>query len=78
PALSGPYRVITQLGVYGFDDTTKRIKLLSVHPGVTVEQVLENSGMDIIIPEFVENSPEPTEDEIRILHEIDPTGIVIK
>jgi glutaconate CoA-transferase, subunit B len=78
PSIGGPYRVITQLGVYGFDDQTKKIKLLSLHPGVTVEQVLENSSMDIIIPDYVDHSPEPTEEEIRILHEIDPTGIVIK
>src|SRR5512136_1713881 len=37
PAGGGPYRIITQLGVYGFDDDTKRIRLLAVHPGVTVE-----------------------------------------
>lgn len=30
---SGPYRVITQLGIYGFDEKTKRLKLLSLHPG---------------------------------------------
>jgi glutaconate CoA-transferase, subunit B len=78
PKLSGPVRVITQLGVYGFDDATKRIKLISMHPGVTVEQIKENSGMEIIIPEYVETSVEPTEEEIRILHEIDPAGIVIK
>lgn len=78
PEGSGPYRVITQLGVYGFDEKTKKIKLISVHPGVTIEQIKENSSMDIIIPEKVEISPAPTDEEIRILKEIDPAGIVIK
>lgn len=78
PKDTGPYRVITQLGVYGFDDETKRIKLLSVHPGVTIEQIKENSGMDIIIPHEVSVSPEPSKDELKILKEIDPLGMVIK
>ena len=35
PKGSGPYRVITQLGVYGFDEKSKKMKLISIHPGVT-------------------------------------------
>jgi len=77
PEGSGPYRVITQLGVYGFDEKTKKIKLISLHPGVTIEQIKENSSMDIIIPDKIEISPEPTEKELKILKEIDPLGIVI-
>jgi acyl CoA:acetate/3-ketoacid CoA transferase beta subunit len=78
PRNTGPYRVITQLGVYGFEHETKKIKLLSIHPGVTVEQVLENSAMEILIPEKVNVSPEPTALELKILKEIDPLGMVIK
>ncbi|MEM0492755.1 MAG: CoA-transferase [Candidatus Thermoplasmatota archaeon] len=37
PVDSGPYRVITQLGVYGFDDVSKEMTLISVHPNVTVD-----------------------------------------
>ncbi len=77
PPNTGPYRIITQLGVYGFEDETRRVKLLTVHPGVTVDMIQENSEFEIIIPDNVPTSPEPTEEEIRILHEIDPYGIVI-
>ena len=77
PEGSGPYRVITQLGLYGFDDSTKRMKLISVHPGITVEDIKANSEFDIIIPEKVEVSPTPTAEELKILHEIDPAGMVI-
>lgn len=73
----GPYRVITQLGVYCFDDETKRIKLLSLHPGVSVNDIKENSSMEIIIPDKLEISPEPTEEEIKILRSIDPNGVVL-
>jgi len=77
PEGSGPYRVITQLGVYGFDEETKKMKLLAVHPGVTVEDIKANSSFEIIIPEKVETTEPPTEEELRILHEIDPTGMAI-
>lgn len=77
PAGCGPYRVITQLGVYGFDESTKRLKLLSLHPGVTVEQVQANSEFDILIPEQVSVTQPPTAKELRILGEIDPMGMVI-
>ena len=77
PEGTGPYRVITQLGVYGFDEETKRLKLLAMHPGVTIEDIKENSSFEIIIPEKVETTEPPTEEERRLLHEIDPTGMAI-
>jgi len=69
--------VITQLGVYGFDEATKRLQLLVLHPGVTVEQVKEASEFEILIPSKVPVSPEPTGEQLRILREIDPRGLVI-
>lgn len=77
PEGSGPYRVITNLGVYGFDDETKKMKILLLHPGVDLEMVKESSGFDIIIQEEIEFTTPPTEEERRILHEIDPTGMAI-
>jgi len=77
PADTGPYRVITQLGLYGFDEATRRLKLLAVHPGVTVEQIQENSEFEILIPEHVETTKPPTPEERRLLREIDPTGMAI-
>lgn len=77
PAGTGPYRVITQLGLYGFDESTKRLKLLAVHPGVAIEQIQENSEFEILIPESVETTQPPTEEQLRILREIDPMGIAI-
>lgn len=78
PRDCGPYRVITQLGVYGFDDDSKKLKLISIHPGVTVAQIKENSSFDIIIPDNVPQSPLPSDEELNILRtEIDPAGIVL-
>ena len=77
PAGSGPYRVITQLGVYGFDEETKRMTLLATHPDVTIEEIQEKSSFEIILSEEVETTKPPTEEERRLLHEIDPAGMAI-
>jgi glutaconate CoA-transferase subunit B len=74
---SGPYRVITQLGVFGFDENTKEMALLSVHRGVTANEVQENSSFEIHIPPNVSVTEPPTEEEIRLLHQIDPMGMSI-
>jgi len=78
PEGSGPYRLVTQLAVYSFDEQTKRTKLLSLLPRATVEQVQDNSQFEIIIPEHIETSPPPTEEELRLLRtEIDPARMVV-
>jgi len=73
----GPYRVITQLGVYDFDEETKRLRLLSIHPGVSIEDIKNNSSMEIIIPSNVEVSKEPDEKSLKVLREIDPDGFIL-
>jgi glutaconate CoA-transferase subunit B len=78
PSGTGPYRVITQLGIYGFDEETKRLKLISLHSGIDIDEVKQNSSFDIIILGEIKTSPEPTEQDLRILREeIDPAGIVL-
>jgi glutaconate CoA-transferase subunit B len=77
PKDSGPYRVITQLGVYGFDKKSKNMKLISIHPGITIDQIKNNSSFDIIIPEKILVTKPPTKNELKILKDIDPAGMVI-
>lgn len=78
PSDTGPYRVVTQLGVMGFDERTKRMRLISVHPDVTVEDVRENTGFELVIPENVATTRPPTKKELIVLRaEIDPAGIVL-
>ena len=77
PSGTGPYRVITQLGIYGFDEQTKAMQLLCLHPGITVEQVQENSAFAIGIPDQISYSAPPSNEEQRILREIDPGGWII-
>ena len=73
----GPSLVVTNLCQMDFDPKTKRIRLATVHPGVTSQQVVENSGFDLIVPETVPETQLPTLEELKLLREIDPTGIYI-
>ena len=78
PAETGPYRVITQLGVMGFHEESKEMMLLNVHPGVSVDDVVENTSFKLIISEKVSITAPPTGRELQLLREeIDPSGIVI-
>jgi glutaconate CoA-transferase subunit B len=77
PAGSGPYRVITQLGVYGFEERSKRMQLLAVHPGVTPEQVQAESEFEILLAAEVGTSLPPTAEEQALLHQIDPMGMAV-
>jgi glutaconate CoA-transferase, subunit B len=78
PKGSGPHRVITNIGVYGYHPDTKEMMLLSLHPGCTVEDVIENTGFEMLIPEKYETTAEPTEEELRLLREdVDPFRYII-
>jgi len=73
----GPSLVVTNLCQMDFDPDTKHIRLATVHPGVTVDQVKENSGFDLTIPKKVPQTDLPTYKELEILRTIDPNGIYI-
>jgi acyl CoA:acetate/3-ketoacid CoA transferase beta subunit len=77
PANTGPYRVITQLGLFDFEGATKRMRLLATHPGISVEYVQEASSFELIIPEDVETTEPPPPEALDTMREIDPTGMVI-
>ena len=73
----GPSLVVTSLCQMDFDPKTKRIRLATVHPCVTVDQVVENSGFDLVVPAEVPTTEFPTCEELDLLRAIDPTGIYI-
>lgn len=77
PANSGPYRVITQIGIYGFDEETKQMTLLELFEGYTLDDVQENSSFPIRIAEDWTYILNPTEEELETLHSLDPDGVVL-
>lgn len=78
PANCGPYKIITNLAIMGFDDETKAMKVESLTPGVTIEQVVAATGFELIIPDHLDVTETPTETQLRILREeVDPLRLVI-
>ena len=76
PKGSGPYRVVTNLCIMGYDDPSKKLELLSVNPGVTVEQVIENTSFELLIADEITHNEHPTDEELKILRDqIDPDGL---
>lgn len=69
PPGSGPYRVVTNLAVLGYHPQSKRMMLLATQPGVTVQQVIENTGFELLLADEVKENPPPTAEELRILRE---------
>lgn len=67
-------RVVTNLCVLDFGGPDHHMRLLSTHPGVTVEQVVEATGFPLSVPDSVGTSRLPTTEELRLIAEvIDPT-----
>jgi acyl CoA:acetate/3-ketoacid CoA transferase alpha subunit/acyl CoA:acetate/3-ketoacid CoA transferase beta subunit len=75
----GPELIVTNLAVLDFCPDTLRMRLQSVHPGVTVERVVANTGFDLIVPTSVPDTPLPSADELSLLRsEIDSGGLLAK
>lgn len=65
-------RVVTDLAVLDFATSDHRMRLVSVHPGVDVRKVIENTGFRLLIGDDVAETRLPTPDELRIIDQIDP------
>jgi glutaconate CoA-transferase subunit B len=74
----GPYKIVTDLAVMGFDDATKAMMVESLHPGVEIDKVQAETGFKLIVPTKVERTAPPTDKELRTLREeVDPLKLVI-
>lgn len=70
---NGPSMIFTELAVLDFDPDTRKMRLHSVHPGVKVQDVIDQTGFPLIIPSDVRSTEVPTEDELKLIRErIDP------
>jgi glutaconate CoA-transferase subunit B len=72
----GPQLVVTNLGVLDFEPETRHMRLRSVHPGLTVEEVQAATGFDLVVADDVAETAKPTPEQVRLLREvIDPDGM---
>jgi glutaconate CoA-transferase, subunit B len=72
----GPHRVITDKAIFGFHPETKEMILLSIHPGNTLEDVLDTMGFKPVIPKSLPFTESPSPDQLKLIREsIDPQRI---
>ena len=68
-------RVVTNLAVLDFNSPDNSMRLVSVHPGVSVDDVVANTGFELVIPANVPVSRPPTAEESAAIEAIDPKGL---
>ncbi|MFX1450883.1 MAG: CoA-transferase [Promethearchaeota archaeon] len=72
---SGPIAMVTNLCVFEPDPKTGLMAIKSIHPGVTIQQILENTDFKPIQPKIIPTTPSPTLDQIQLIRKkIDPIG----
>jgi acyl CoA:acetate/3-ketoacid CoA transferase beta subunit len=71
--LGGPSRVITDKAIFGFHPETRKMQLLSIHPGTTLEDVLANMSFQPVISPDIPFTEPPEAEQLRLIREvIDP------
>jgi len=78
PKGTGPLYVVSTLAVMDYEPDSKRMRLKATHPGVSVKDVVTNTGFELIVPDKVEINAPPSAEELRLLRqEIDPEKFYI-
>lgn len=78
PPGTGPYKVISTMGLMGYDPETLRMRVENLHPGVTKSDIIANTGFELLFADQLPVSDEPSDEELAILrNEIDPQGLII-
>lgn len=67
-------RVVTNLGVFDFDTPDHRMRIASIHPGVMLEEVVENTGFELVVPNDLQTTATPTAAEVALIRSLDPAG----
>ncbi|HIF33965.1 MAG TPA: 3-oxoacid CoA-transferase [Planctomycetes bacterium] len=69
PPGTGPHKVITNLAVMGYEEKSKRMQVESLHPNVTLDEVRDNTGFELLLKDPLERTPTPTDEQLRVLRE---------
>src|SRR6516225_11439597 len=68
----GTFRVVTDLAVFGFEDEKRRMQVISLNPGVTREELQDNTGFSLDFAPHLGVTEPPTDQELALLRELDP------
>lgn len=73
---SGAHYLISDLGQFDFDEGSGRMRIQSLHPGVSLERLKVKTGFELLIPSKIPETAGPSNEELRLIREeIDPFGI---
>ncbi|MDA8341433.1 MAG: CoA-transferase [Actinomycetota bacterium] len=67
--------VISNLGVFDFDTPDHVMRVRSLHPGVAIDDVVAATGFDLVVPDVIEETRLPTDEEATLIAELDPRGL---
>ncbi|MFZ9091369.1 MAG: ketoacid CoA transferase, partial [Planctomycetaceae bacterium] len=68
-------QIITNLCVMDFGGPDHQVRIVSVHPGKSVDEVVENTGFELCIPDEVPETATPTQDELDLIDRFDPNNL---
>ncbi len=75
----GPRLVVTPLGVFDFEPTTRAMRIRSLHAGVTLDEVRDNTGFDLVVPTTIERTVNPDDEELFLLRRtVDTTRVLAR
>lgn len=72
----GTVRLISNLGIFELDHAARKFRLVSIHPGVALEEIRQQTGGEFLVADPLPITPAPSADELHLIRrEIDPFGI---
>lgn len=72
----GPRYLVSDLGQFDFEPESGRMRLITLHAGISLSRLKAKTGFELIIPDTIPETPPPTTEELSILrNQIDPLGI---
>ena len=75
----GPELVITDMAIFNFESAEREMQLVSLYPGVTLEQVQAEMGWQVRLAETLSEAIPPTNEELQLIRvQLDPTGMYSK
>ncbi|MFT5260236.1 MAG: glutaconate CoA-transferase subunit B [Arenicella sp.] len=67
--------IVTDLCVMDFEPNTKQMRIVSLHPGVTLEQVQDNTSFELLVVEVLGQTPEPSPEQLASIAALDPNNL---
>lgn len=70
-------KVVTDLALMGFDPKSRRMRVEALQPGVSVDQVQDATGFELLVTDDLEDVKRPTDEELEVLRTLDPDRLIL-